>query len=130
MAVLVPKEWQEQQCFCQFLDQLPEPWRDSYFAVPNDGKRGWVAQRQYKALGGKAGVPDLVIAVPRGPYAGLFLEFKRLKGSTTTPEQLAWQATLRRNGYKAEIVKGFDGAMEVFSAYRNLPVRRSRGRDA
>ncbi|WP_228286696.1 hypothetical protein [Pectobacterium carotovorum] len=38
--------------------------------IPNEGKRGPKAAKDAKRLGVRAGVPDLVLALPRDEYAG------------------------------------------------------------
>lgn len=118
-AGAVPLEEDEQAAFISYLHRLPEPWCDTYFAVPNDGRRGWNAQRLFKKLGGRRGVPDLVIPVAIKPYHGLYIEFKRTKGSVTTDEQYWWKQKLTDQGYKAEIVKGCEAAIIVLEGYRN-----------
>ena len=118
-AGAVPLEEDEQAAFISYLHRLPEPWCDTYFAVPNDGRRGWNAQRLFKKLGGRRGVPDLVIPIPVKPYHGLYIEFKRTKGSVTTDEQNWWKARLQAQGYKAEICKGTAEAILLLDTYRN-----------
>ena len=46
------------------------------FHVPNGGKRNAAEAARFKAMGVKAGVPDLCLPVPRGGYAGLYIEMK------------------------------------------------------
>jgi len=66
--------------FCQFalhFDQYPE--LKTAFAIPNGGKRDLREAANMKAQGVKAGVYDVFIPVPRGPWHGLFVEMKRAK---------------------------------------------------
>lgn len=118
-AVAVPLEADEQAAFIGYLHRLPEPWCDTYFAIPNDGRRGFLAQRLFKKLGGRRGVPDLCIPIPAGGYHGLYIEFKRTKGSSATEEQLWWQERLRQQGYRCEVCKGAAAAVQVLDSYRS-----------
>lgn len=115
----VPLEADEQAAFISYLHRLPEPWCDTYYAVPNDGRRGYVAQRLFKKLGGRRGIPDLCIPIPMHGYHGLYIEFKRSKGSVTTEEQNWWRERLRQQGYKAEICRGAAAAILVLESYRS-----------
>ncbi|MEQ9892071.1 hypothetical protein [Pectobacterium aroidearum] len=44
--------------------------------ISNEGKRVPKAARDARRLGVRAGVPDLFLALPRGGYAGLWIEMK------------------------------------------------------
>jgi hypothetical protein len=55
-----------------------------------------------KAEGVKAGVPDVFLAVPIGPYHGLFGEMKFGKGQLRK-EQREWLDHLDRQGYKTGV---------------------------
>jgi hypothetical protein len=44
-----------------------------YMHAPNEGKRSFTAQGKFKALGGKRGVPDLLIFNPCSGFVGLAL---------------------------------------------------------
>jgi len=49
--------------------------------------KSWVTKNKNKAMGVRAGVPDMVIVFP---YKVLFLELKRLKGGKVSDAQQAW----------------------------------------
>lgn len=72
------------------------------FHVPNGGKRNATEAARFKAMGVKAGVPDLCLPVPRGGYAGLYIEMKYGK-NTPTDKQKEWIKDLKEQGYKVEI---------------------------
>lgn len=86
------------------------------YAVPNAGKRSRAAGGKAKAEGLKAGVPDLVLPVPRGRYAALYIEMK-VKGNTTTPAQEKWIEALRKAGNKAEVCYGWESARDTIMDY-------------
>ncbi|PWC10531.1 VRR-NUC domain-containing protein [Brenneria corticis] len=84
--------------------------------IPNEGKRGPKAAADAKRLGMRAGVSDLLLALPRGGYAGLWIEMKAT-GGRPTPGQLEWQELMRAAGYRAEICYGFDAARSEIENY-------------
>lgn len=96
------------------------------FAIPNGAKLPWKkdsrgkryspeAQR-LKAEGLKSGVPDTFLAVPKGPYHGLFIELKH-GDNQPSPEQNRWIAALRSMGYRAEVVFGWETASLLILKY-------------
>ena len=86
------------------------------FAVPNGGARDVITGAKMKREGQKRGVPDLCLPVPRGEYAGLFIEMKTAKGRLT-PEQAEWLKALNRQGYRAEVCHGADAAIRLIQEY-------------
>lgn len=87
------------------------------FAVPNGGHRHKATAAMLKATGATAGVPDLLIPASRKGWHGLFIEMKRTKGGTISPEQKDWLAHLNEQGYRAEVCKGFEAAKAVIKDY-------------
>lgn len=96
------------------------------YAVPNGGIRRAGMAGKLKAEGVKAGVPDLCLPVPRGPYHGLYLELKppvRATGGKKrmpTPMQRRWLAALAEQGYRAELCYGWEHARLVIERYLAL----------
>ena len=91
--------------------------------TPNGGQRNKVVAAKLKAQGTKAGVPDLQLAMARGGYFGLFIEFK-----ATPPHDAALSSTqkemvqqLKAQGYLAVVCKGMRSAMEQINAYLAMP---------
>ena len=71
-------------CACaQFLD-LVLPADAFWFHTPNSGRRGKAAGGRLKAMGMKAGIPDLCI-IYRGRV--FFVELKTLKGRLSTVQR-------------------------------------------
>ena len=67
-----------------------------------------------KRRGLRPGVFDLMIAIPRGKYHGMFLEMKRSKGSVTSEAQVAFCDLMTAAGYHCVIAKGYgEAVMEV-----------------
>lgn len=87
--------------------------------VPNEGKRGPEAAKDFKKLGGRKGYPDLILDIPMHGYHGLRIEMKapRSYKPTTTQEQKEWIGRLNRVGIKAVICYGVDEAIKVIRDY-------------
>ncbi|HDL7752885.1 TPA: VRR-NUC domain-containing protein [Yersinia enterocolitica] len=89
---------------------------DYLIHIPNEGKRGPKAARDAKRLGLRKGVPDLFLALPRGGYAGLWVEMKVIGGKVTAEQQL-WLLRLRNSSYRAEVCEGLDAVKKVLFQY-------------
>lgn len=109
----IPTEHQEQSAFVQLMDLKGL----RYFSIPNAAKRGYKLAAMMKAEGLKSGVPDMFI-----PSLFLFIEMKRRKGGTLSPEQKEWLDYLRSCGYRCEVCRGADEAIKVVEHYLNAPV--------
>ncbi len=86
------------------------------YAVPNGGKRDKKTATKLKAEGVKKGVSDLVLPVPIGIYAGLYLELKTMKG-TATQDQKDWLDLSAAYGHLALCVRGHVAAIAVIEQY-------------
>ena len=93
-----------------------EPRLRLLLAIPNQAVREANA-RHLVAQGVRAGVPDLFLACPVGARAGLWIELKRRSGGRLSPEQKDWIATLRGQGYTAEICEGWEAARHCILEY-------------
>lgn len=89
---------------------------DYLIHIPNEGKRGPKAAKDAKRLGLRAGVPDLFLALPRGHYAGLWIEMKSMTGMPTS-EQVEWLNKLKKEGYSVFLAQGFDKAKYIIMKY-------------
>lgn len=69
-----------------------------------------MAAQRLKAEGVKKGVPDLFLPVARGRWHGMYIEMKRTKGGTISPEQKEFIEFATQQGYRAVICKGFEAA--------------------
>ena len=92
------------------------PGLELMFAIPNGGKRHVSVARKLKAEGVKAGVPDILLPVPRGIYHGLFIEMKSPKGKTVETQDL-WLDRLAKQGYKVAVCHEAEAAIHVIQAY-------------
>ena len=126
MAVkqIVPTEHEEQVqlvSWCMLMaDRTGNREYDMIFAIPNGGARQKATAGKLKAEGVKPGVPDLMLPVRRGEYAGLFLEMKRRKGGTVSAEQKGWMTALTAQGYKCLVCRGADEGKAAIQNYMNM----------
>lgn len=96
---------------------------DYSFAIPNGQMiAGNAAQRArymaaLKRRGLRPGVFDIMVAYPREPYHGLFVEMKRRKGSVTSDDQRSFAFYMREVGYKCVIAKGYGEAQMEIEQY-------------
>ena len=79
----IPWEHEEQKNFVSWFRKTYKGIR--IFAIPNAARRSLTGSAWLIAEGMTAGVPDLYI-----PEWKLWIEFKRIKGSTTSDEQVDW----------------------------------------
>lgn len=117
-----PSEHAEQATFIQWCDlhgyEYPELTR--VFAIPNGGFRSAKTAGELKAEGVRAGVPDLCLPVPRGPYHGLYMETK-VPPNKPTLHQIEWITFLEAQGYAAAVCYGCAGLIETVTWYLALP---------
>lgn len=85
-------------------------------AIPNGGHRHKATAARLKAEGVKRGLPDVCLPVARNGAHGLYIELKTERGKPT-PEQLGWIRALRRQGYAAEVCRGWESARSMIEHY-------------
>ena len=103
---MIPSEHEEQAVVVQYLRLKKIP----HYAVPNGSflagdKMNRVRQMaRLKKEGLQTGVPDLVVLLPT---KALYIEMKRISGSSASSEQKVWQDILNSFSYcEARICKG------------------------
>ncbi len=104
-----------------------QQWADSKVSdylhhSPNGGKRHIATATRFKAIGTKAGFPDLFLFIPCGGYHGLFIELKAPKGKTrqagkVSDHQQTMIDRLNAQGYKAVVCYGAGEAIDEIKAY-------------
>lgn len=87
-----------------------------FFAIPNGGARLKVTAQLLKAEGLLPGVPDLMLAVPRGGHHGLFIEMKS-PGGAVSPNQVTVQQELSSMGYKVAVCYSYFEAKSTIDEY-------------
>lgn len=121
-AKRVDREGPEQAALMKEIQlRYPEVYELLYH-VPNGGHRLKEVAAKLKAQGVKAGIPDLVLAMARGGYFGLYIEFKAtVDPAPVSPSQQACIRRLNDQGYLAVVCQGHFDAMECLRAYLALP---------
>ena len=113
MSVLtdrIPTEHEEQRELVRWFRQTWPGVR--IFAIPNGGARSPATAGRLKAEGVSTGVPDLFV-----PAWLLWIEMKREKGGSVSPEQQSWHDYLRNLGHHVIVGRGQEDAKEKM---RNL----------
>ena len=87
------------------------------FAIPNGGERNVIVASKLKAEGVRAGVPDLLLAVPRHNGHGLFIEMKKAHGGRPSDKQKTMLTQLADNGYATAICHGWIEAKATIEHY-------------
>lgn len=84
---------------------------------PNGGKRDSREANYFKAMGTRAGYPDLTVDIAKGGYHGMRMELKRTAKETTSPNQDESLARLREEGYYAIVCSSFEEAIKEIHCY-------------
>lgn len=110
----------EQRLFVQRFRLDPATRDLPACAIPNGGKRSAREAALMKAEGVTAGAPDWMLFVPRGPYAGLALEFKRpTDGGRLSASQVVFHDRLRDHQWRVFVVTSAADAWEILTRYLN-----------
>lgn len=75
--------------------------------------------RTAKAEGMVAGVADLMLAVARHGYHGLFIELKNGSHGRQSKTQEQWQAKVEAQGYRYVIIRDFYSFRRAIEGYLN-----------
>lgn len=84
--------------------------------IPNEGKRTPFERFKFKYLGGKAGIPDVMVFCPSGDFVGLAIELKAGRNKPTEA-QLKWLDELGKNGWSAHCLNDFDNCKQTIDKY-------------
>lgn len=121
-----------QVAFFQWAATISEvPDMDMLFAVPNGGERNLKVAANMKAEGVKSGVPDVVWPVPRGNFAGLYLELKRpglerRALGARSENQVKWHKKLIAKHYAVVTCYGWEAMAQAVELYAEDPNAFSR----
>lgn len=109
---LVPSEDHEQMMLVQWFRRTHQGVL--IFSVPNGGHRHPAVAAKMKATGVIKGVPDLFV-----PAWRLWIEMKRTKGGSLSPEQKDVIKQLENVGYCVIVGKGAEDAKRKIGAFLN-----------
>lgn len=114
----IMKEEDIQKRFVQLLDRLNSQQEAGILYCTTQGgiKLSIGAARKMVSLGYRKGIPDVMIYTPSGGKVGLALELKTLKGRASV-DQRRWIQELKSYGWDAQVVYGYDRAVEALLAY-------------
>lgn len=90
------------------------------YAVPNGGTRHQIEAARMKGAGVRAGVPDVCLPVPRGPFGALYLELKHGENDVTRAQD-AWLRRLHDAGNAVTVVYSFEHATAAIDEYLTDP---------
>jgi hypothetical protein len=126
MKLTITESQLQKACVTWFRIQYPN-LRQRLFAIPNGGSRALITGKngkkfsleaiRMKAEGMLPGVPDMLLAVPKYPHGGLFLEMKSETGRLS-PEQKAMIAELSA-GYKVDVCWSLEEFQKAVNNYLN-----------
>ena len=111
--------------FCWAQQNLRDfPHIDRMFAVPNGGNRDARVGARLKMTGVKRGVPDVFLPVPKGRFAGLFIEMKKpadrgkkTQAGRTSSEQDSWLEYLAQAHYATAVCYSWEEAVNTLHWY-------------
>ncbi len=89
-------------------------------AFPLQGARTAQNGARLKAEGMRAGTPDMLLAVRRGNYAGIWIEMKTLAGRLTDSQD-EMGVLLAKHGYCVAVCRSADEAIRTIEVYLKLP---------
>lgn len=84
--------------------------------VPNEGRRTPFERFKFKYLGGKSGIPDVLIFDCNDSFNGLAIELKAGKNKAT-PNQLKWLDRLSAKGWATYCLNDFDVVSDTIKKY-------------
>lgn len=112
----------QQRCIRLFATIYPHLWDDKRIhAIPNGGHRSPQTAITLKREGTRAGVWDIQLTIPRGPYAGLWIEMK-VGRNGLTDEQKAFMLS-HKDDYFFAVCRSEAEFLEAIRGYLALPVK-------
>ena len=102
-------------CVRWFDMQYPQ-YRLLLHHSPNGSNKSKVAAGIFKAMGERAGFPDLILLLSRHGCTALAVELKTKTGRQS-PGQKDWQQVAAANGIRYEVVRDFDTFFNLINEY-------------
>ena len=92
-----------------------------FFSVPNEAAKDGIATNKLKLMGLSPGAPDIVLVSPcPATEEVICVEMKKAKGGVVSPEQKAWHAKAKRNGWLVLVCHGAKEAIKKLSLLYGL----------
>lgn len=113
-------ERREQMKFNAWFDEFL--WVKGYrwFHPANGGsRRSSIEGANFKRMGVKSGVPDVILPMARKSYHGLVIEFKRVDGKISNVDemQVEWLDWFEGQQWSVHVAFGFDQAKDIVKDY-------------
>ena len=83
---------------------------------PNGGKRNLIEAARFKAMGVRAGFPDLILLVPKSQCPFLGIELKTFKGRQSEAQK-AYQEEFGRMGARYVVIRSVEEFIKVVNDY-------------
>lgn len=99
------------------LAQAAYPALKLLHAIPNGGHRHIGTARALQRQGVRPGIPDLFLPHARAGYHGLYIEMKRRQGGRVEVEQRETIESLRAEGFRVEVCRGWEAGRAVLVEY-------------
>lgn len=118
---LEPNEHQIQSAFFSQI-RIDAHFKNFYpliFAIPNAAKRSYALARYMQAEGLTPGVPDVFVAIPKGIYHGLFIEFKAGKNKLSESQE-RFIENARVKGYRVLVCYSCEEAIDRLRNYLTM----------
>lgn len=112
-----PLEFEEQCNLINWCHAHQDKRLRLIYSHTNGARMARGVANKLKASGAKAGIPDLFLPIPSGEYHGLYIELKRVKGSSTSLIQKKWLMLLLNQGYQAVVCFGAEDAQAIITSY-------------
>ena len=124
---LIPTEDHEAQCLAEWsrvARYAGKPLSDYLVLQANDAMGGIaspldraIRMKKLKSKGLRLGAADYFLALPKPPFAGLWIELKRTKGGVLGTDQMRFLNLMDSVGFKTCVAKGWERAREEIEAY-------------
>lgn len=90
--------------------------QEIFWHVPSEGIRKPQYRMKLKAMGFRAGIPDICLMLPSEEHHGVFCELKKA-GESPSPDQKKLLSALTSQGYLAVVINDFETFKSVFGYY-------------
>jgi len=133
MGAKVQKEWlykakpkrkrkspeaDEQRLFFHLINCFHKDLRPYIWHTPNGGSRDVREAINLKKMGVLKGVWDVTVSIPRGGWAGMYIEFKSDTGKLTK-EQKEFEERMSQH-YACFVARNAETALEVLKGYLGI----------
>jgi hypothetical protein len=102
-----------------YLQQEIYPDLQLMYHIPNGGSRNPIEAKKLKRMGVRRSIPDVFMAVAKGAYHGLYIEFKSAAGEQALG-QVDTMQNLKNHGYFCTVCHNANDAIEITKKYLGI----------